>query len=252
MYRETEIPAGTPGHKNNGDCVRKVGVGSEGDVDVWADGRWTNPYSSSINLADLCKKYGLDWSKESLEFSDDPYHPLRKFAEAEFALRMYLAFPDKADRAAINKVWELQKPVARRGRWRVYGGVEDGQPYAFLVQEAINWVDGEDTFWDDLIAVVEGNGGVVRTMDERPHLDRYYPARNVPGETLTDRAVSGAGDRYPADARFYAGPNDGRNERQVEMLWPIYDKTVAEVEALVAELEPPTETIWTSAGVNVI
>ncbi len=247
LYRETPAPPHLVGCPVDG---RFLLVNSLGEV-VTGEGDRTTAYDGigSIDLVELCTRNKLVFHNHP-EWREDPNHPINLFVKAEGHRKLYLLTEGKTERAAVLAVWAMQEKV-NTGRWRVYGGVANGKPYAILVTEFINWVEGADRFWLDLLRGVEratpAMTGYVRTMREAPHVDRYWPPKGVEGERVTDQPVGGRDD----GAKFAAGPNDGRPERQVEAVWPVWGRTPQEVADLVTALSGQTQKLWDEAGVGV-
>lgn len=241
MYRDSKIPRGVVfGNNKKG---RWVQVNSLGEV-FFGDGPDEFGHVSSVQLDALCTRNQLRWPDASIEAHEDTYHPLNVFVEAESRRLLYEALPDKAERNAVRHVWDLQ--VVNDSRWRVYGGAIEGKPWAALVTEILHWVDDEK-FWDLVIADVEELHGYVRLMREEPHSDLHYPANGIAGERQTKEPVRGCPGAF-----WFAGKEHGRPERQVELLWNVLHRSVAEVRDKIGWLEAETERLWKIGGVGVL
>jgi len=184
----------------------------------------------SVNVCD-CAKRILSVDEYSQWCGHYQEHPdLEAKVEAEIAHefeREARNCMNSAQYALYKQITDLQ--VVDDGRWRVYGGqVRSDEPEINLVTEFIGFCDQED-FWKNLYATAKEIGAEVSTMSEEEHLDHFKPA----------------------DEEWQYGPNHGRLERQVEVIWNVYGKSVDEVKKMIEELNPKLENIWEKAGVGV-
>lgn len=259
MFREIPIPADQPG-RGWSNAGRAVHIGSYGEVSVRDGGGsfWTNS-GTDLDLSITTSQLEGLLERNQLKLRgpgewDDPDHPTAMFIRAETHRRVYEALADPVERKTVLKTLAAQEATIRKfSRWRLFGGVEDGKPFLFLVTEFCCWTDGNDEFWDSLAGIASTYGAYLQTMDERMHVDRYAPARGTPGERVTDDPVH-VPDREvgvrPDRLVWAEGPHHGRRERHVEMLLPVLDYTPNElVRHIEGQLDAATQALWEKAGV---
>lgn len=205
----------------------------------------------SINLSDLAKEKGFDWQKVCRY--NDP-------GEGEEAARWFKSIDEKWDelyaeylseeeRRFVRKVHQFQSLVDF-GRFRVYGEIKPGgEECIVVVTEFIGFCD-DDAVWLNINAVKDKTQAHLWVMREEPHLHKYYPANGDEGERETDELLNMT-DR-PADAKWFAGKNHGRMERQVELSWRIEMMTTMGFKRFLRRIKRETDAIWPEAGVGIM
>jgi len=186
-----------------------------------------------VNVCD-CARRILSVDEYSTWSNEYQQHPdLEAKVEAEIAHefeREARNCMNSVQYALYKQITDLQ--VVDDGRWRIYGGQVEGQePEINLVTEVLEFCDDStNDFWETLYATAKELGAEVSIMSEEKHHDKF---------------------KKIDDADWSYGPHHGRMERQVEIIWNVYGKSVDEVRAIIADLNPKLDEIWEKAGVSV-
>lgn len=244
MYRETPVPAGTPGFERR-KCKRRLTVTGLGEVVLQTSDmaeHESRVLAGTVNLSDLYDRVELAYTEDDY---DDPDHPIHLYCEAALQHDLYDRVTDPDERKLVVSVWKLQQED--NDRWRVYGGIDDGRPWAFLVTELCHWQDDE-AFWAEVVRVTEELHGIVRTVSEDEHMDKYAPPQGKPGERVLDETFEHLGK----SVNWVVGPDHGRLERQVELIWPVHGFMLDELRARRVALAAALDALWDKAGVGVI
>jgi len=155
-----------------------------------------------------------------------------------------------------DEIGKLQ--AVNDGRWRVYGGMKgkdehDALKHASinLVTEVYQYTDDKNAscreedlgvscaeFWQRLEALAKELGAEVYPFDDGVESEHSWRTTGAPDY-----------EKIPGSDNY--GPNHGRPYKQVEIVWEIKGKSLEEVQAMIAELNPKLEEIWQTSGVNV-
>ena len=182
----------------------------------------------------------------------------RKVDEAvdqQFVIDLKASLPTPQVRF-VRRVWALQK--LNDDRFRIYGRMKGNTPSIILVIE-FQWLLERLEVTRAIRELARNTKAKVWVMSEDEHLDSCGKSTEAKSAKLVREEIVAEGrtlrnDGKP-DERGYiwsTGPNHGKKERQVELSWEVYGKTVSQIKQLRKRLTKYTDELWNQAGVSVI
>lgn len=191
-----------------------IHVNSCGEVDAGG------LYIGGVNTFDLEQKLGRKLVKKDVEDAIDE-KVKNQVSAKEFEL--------------YQRITHLQGKF-QTSQWRFYGRVRNDKPSISLCIEFIYFLS-EEGIREKINGFARDYKGKVLTMYTGKHLDKWW----------------NAGDPEPhTDANAHYGPDHGRPEKQVEVVFEVWKKSDDDIKDKIGRMSLQVKTLFKKAGVNII